>query len=293
MKKLLLVVNPVAGKGLGKLRLFSVADELTRHGYRVTVLPTSPNGDTEDIIAKEAKDYSTITAIGGDGTLNAVANGIMRSERDTPMGYIPLGSTNDFAASLGLTKNIRQACERIAENEPRAVDIGRFGDKYFVYVACTGLFAGVSYMTSQQMKNFFGHSAYLIKGLFELSENQKAKYTIELENETIGGDFLYAGVSNTLKLGGIFSLPKGEISFDDGYFELTLIKAPKNIIDGTALTNELINSRFDSHNFMRRKIRKAVIRCNTARGWSIDGENGGEKSEAVIEVKEKSLRLIY
>ena len=293
MKNLLLIINPVAGKGLGKSRLFKAVDIFTDHGYRVTVLPTAPNGKTEKAIIEEAKNYDLAVAIGGDGTLNTVASGIMKSKTDLPLGYIPLGSTNDFGSSLGLSKNINDACAHIAKNEPKPLDIGQFGDKYFVYIACTGLFAAASYMTSQQMKNAFGHGAYLVKGFLELSEIQKARYTIELENETIGGNFLYTGVSNTLRIGGIVKMKKKEVEFDDGLFELSLIKTPTNIKDGTALTGDLLYSNLDTHNFLRRKIKKAIIRCDNPRGWSIDGENGGEVKEAAVEVIKHGLRFIY
>ncbi len=292
-KKLLLAVNPVSGKGQGKSKLFETVDCFTKFGYRVTVLPTAPNRETEDIIAKEAGEYDLITAIGGDGTLNMAANGILRSGIDVPLGYIPLGSTNDFAASLGLTKKISEASKRIAEGEAKYIDIGQFGDRYFVYIACTGLFAGASYMTSQQLKNIMGPGAYLFKGITDLVETKKVRYKVELDNETIGGDFLLASFSNTLRAGGMFTLPKNEVSFDDGMFEVTMVKAPKNIKEATVMTNDMINSKLRSEYIIRRKAKKATVIFDSPRGWSLDGENGGEFKEADIAVKHRALRLIY
>ena len=198
MKNLLLIINPVAGKGLGKSRLFKAVDIFTDHGYRVTVLPTAPNGKTEKAIIEEAKNYDLAVAIGGDGTLNTVASGIMKSKTDLPLGYIPLGSTNDFGSSLGLSKNIDDACAHIAKNEPKPLDIGRFGDKYFVYIACTGLFAAASYMTSQQMKNAFGHGAYLVKGFLELSEIQTEQHYHQFYGSGIPADVFWFWHQNTL-----------------------------------------------------------------------------------------------
>lgn len=289
----MLAVNPVAGKGRGKSIVYKAVEIFSQHGYRVTVLPTEPDRRTETVIFSEAHNYDRIVAIGGDGTLNNVASGIMKSGSDVALGYIPLGSTNDFAASLKLPKDVNIACEHIAELEPKPLDVGVFGDRYFVYIVCTGMFAEASYMTSQQLKNTLGHSAYLIKGLYSLKETKKMHYTVETESETIDGEFLFASVSNTLRAGGVVWLPKGEVEFDDGFFELTMIKAPKRISEGTSLVNDLVYSRLDSENFLRRKVKYARVRVDSPSGWSLDGENGGEHSEAVIEIKEKALHFIY
>lgn len=292
MKKLLLIVNPVAGKGKGKAKLFEAIDTFTQNGFRVTVLPTEANG-TEEIIIEEAGKYDLLVAIGGDGTLNAVAGGIIKSGADVPMGYIPLGSTNDFGYSLGIPKSIPEACRRIANGRPRFIDIGRLDDKYFVYIACAGLFAGVSYMTSQQLKHALGHGAYFVKGLLELADLQVNTYKVELDDEIIEGDYLYVGVSNSLRAGGIFTLPKEAVDFDDGLFELTLIKNPTNLGDRIKLVNDIFSSNINGKQFIHKKIGKAVISCDSVKGWSVDGENGGEKNEVSFEVLKKRLKLIY
>ncbi len=292
-KRLLLIINPVAGKGRGKNAVFKAVEVFSRHGYRVTVLPTQPNGITEQALINEVGDYSLCVAVGGDGTLNAAVNGIIKSGYDIPLGYIPLGSTNDFAASLKLVKNISTACERIAVMPPKPIDIGRFGDRYFAYIACTGMFADASYMTSQQLKNTLGHSAYLLKGLYSLKDTRKTFYKVVTESETIEGEFLFCSVSNTLRAGGVIWLPKGEVSFDDGEFELTMLKAPTTIAEGSAMVNDLLYSRLETNTFLRRKVRRAEITVQQPAGWSLDGENGGEHSTVNIGIIEKGLRLVY
>ncbi len=292
MKKLLLIVNPVAGKGRGKTKLFEATDIFTKNGYRVTVLPTIPN-KTEKTIIDEADNFDLAVAIGGDGTLNTVASGIIKSESGIPMGYIPLGSTNDFGFSLGLTKNVANECERICERDPRFIDVGTLDGRYFVYIACAGLFAGASYMTSQQLKNAIGHSAYVLKGFLELTEFQRTNYRVEFDGETAEGDFLYVGISNTLRAGGIFNLPRDSVEFDDGMFELTLIKNPSKITDSIALTNDFFNSNLNSKYFIHKKIEKAIVFSDTPKGWSLDGENGGERSKISFEVVKQKLKFIY
>lgn len=292
-KNLLLVLNPVAGKGKGKKICFETVELLTKHGYRVTVLPTEHGTKTEETIAKEAVNYEKIVAVGGDGTLNNVVNGLLKSQSDAPLGYIPLGSTNDFAYSLGLPKKITEACERIANDEPRFIDIGSFGDRNFVYIACTGMFAEASYMTSQQLKNTIGHSAYLLKGLFSLKDTKKMQYNVTADGAAFEGEFLFCAVSNTLRAGGVVSLPKSDVEFDDGFFELTMIKAPKKISDGTGMVSDLIHNHLDTDNFVRCRARNFKIEVEQESGWSLDGENGGNHNSVSIEIKEKALRFIY
>ena len=293
MKKLLLIINPVAGKGKAKKYLFDATNIFSAHGYSVTVMPTTPDGNTEAEIIARAKDFDLAVAIGGDGTLNAVASGIVKSGTNLPMGYIPLGSTNDFGLSLGLSSNVKEACTKIATTEPKTIDVGTINGRHFVYVACTGIFTGASYSTSQKMKHIFGHAAYVLKGACDLCRPQKAHYVIETDDGDFEGDFLYAGVSNTVRLAGIFSLERSNVVFNDGIFELTMIKAPTGPLNGAALLGNIITSRIHTHRFVRKKIKKAVIRCNKEKGWSVDGENGGKVLETVIEVKEKALRFIY
>lgn len=290
---LLLVLNPVAGKGKGKALLFKTVELLTNHGFRVTVLPTVSGGKTERTIAEECKNYGTVVAIGGDGTLNNVINGIMQSGIDVPLGYIPLGSTNDFGKSLNLPKDIVNACEAIATKEPKYIDIGLFGDRYFVYIACSGMFADASFKTSQRMKNTLGHSAYILKGATSLTHMHKMKLSVDCDGENLDGDYILAGVSSTYSVGGVFKYPKDDVLFDDGYFELTMIKAPKGIGEAASLINSLMHGRLDSPLFVKRKAKRASFLCDTKNEWSLDGENGGEINNAVIEIKEKALRFIY
>ena len=292
MKKLLLIINPVAGKGRGKSRLFEATDIFTKNGYRVTVMPTE-YGKTEAMVAEEAVNYDMVVAIGGDGTLNSVASGIIKSGHDAPLGYIPMGSTNDVGYSLGLTKSIPEACKKIITTEPKFMDVGRIGDDYFVYIACAGMLTDVSYATSQQLKNALGHGAYVIKGILELTDLQKSIYRVDLDGETIEGDFLYAGISNTLRAGGFFTLSKDSVSFDDGMFELTLIKNPDRIADRVVLANDILNSNVGGKHFIHRKVSRATVYCEEPKVWSFDGENGGERSEFEFEVLKKRLKFIY
>ena len=291
-KQILLLLNPVAGKGKGKERLFEIIDRLYSHGYQVTAIPTDIDGKANLILQNEWHNYSKLVCVGGDGTLSGAVNAYIAGNCEIPMGYIPLGSTNDFAATLGISKKLLDACDRIAESEPKFIDVGKFNDRYFSYIACTGLLTEVSYMTSQQLKNMLGHNAYLLKGVFALKNAKKIRYTVKTDSETIEGDYLFASVSNTEKAGGVFKFPKGEIQLDDGYFELTLLKAPNGIYEMTTLINDLINGKVKGSSFVKRKVRHATIEINQPRGWSLDGENGGMTQSANISVVENKLLFL-
>ena len=292
-KRLLLILNPVAGKGKGKSILFKTVELFTKHGYRVTVLPTEAGGKTERTVCEECKNYDLLVAVGGDGTLNNVVNGIMQSGCDVPLGYIPLGSTNDFAASLGLPKELERACEAIATKEPRFIDIGSFGERCFVYIACTGMFAETSYMTSQKLKNRLGHSAYLIKGAWSLRKAHRLHFAIDCDGERIEDDFLITSISSTLSAGGVFKLPKDEVVFDDGMFELTLLKKPRTPRAFFSMLSSIIHGNLKADVFVTRKAQSIKVRCDSETGWSLDGENGGRTTDASIVIKKRALRFIY
>lgn len=293
-KKLLLVLNPVSGLGKGKKILFDTVNRFTLHGYAVTVLPTLPDRrETAKGIAALAVSHDKVVAVGGDGTLNIVVGALLEAGIDVPLGYIPLGSTNDFAASLALPKDVTECIDRIAEYAPKNIDVGRFCGEYFVYIACTGLFTEASYMTSQQLKNTLGPSAYVWNAIAKLKDTKSMKYTVNADGEIIKGDFLFVSVSNTLRAGGVIKIPKKDIRFDDGLFELTLVKTPEKLYGLTSLINDLIKSDLDSDCFIRRKVSSATITLETASGWSLDGENGGMARCAEVEVLKKAIRLIY
>lgn len=292
--RLLLVLNPVSGKGKGKKILFDIVNRFTLHGYVVTVIPTSAKrSDSEKSIKIASQNCDIIVAVGGDGTLNLVASAMMRHSINLPLGYIPLGSTNDFAGSLNLPKSHLDCCDLIAEREPKSIDIARFCDDYFVYIAGTGLFTEASYMTSQQLKNTLGPSAYVWNAISSLKDTKSLKYKIDADGEIIEGDFIFVSVSNTLRAGGVIRIPKKDIEFDDGLFELTLIKTPERLTDLSNLINDLIKSDLDTDCFLRRHIRRAKIELEAAVSWSLDGENGGMAQIADIEVVNKAIRFIY
>ena len=231
MKKVLFVMNPYAGTRKGSRFLADILTRFNRADYDVTAYMTAGPGDGGEVVAKRAKDFDLVVCCGGDGTFNETVSGILRSGAQTPIGYIPAGSTNDFANSLGIPGDCLQAADRIVNGQPVAYDVGIFGDRYFSYVASFGAFTKTSYATPQNIKNALGHTAYILSGITELSQIHPEHIVMELDDETVEGDFLFGAVCNSTSVGGILTLDPKQVDMQDGKFEVLLVRAPQSLVE--------------------------------------------------------------
>ena len=291
-KKMVLIYNPVAGKATVPGKLSFIIESFSSAGFEVTVHPIQPGSGAEEVLAARGGAYDLVVCCGGDGTLNHTVNGLMQMERPPVFGYLPSGSTNDFARSLGLPQKIEDGCADIVEGSPFFYDIGAFNDRYFNYVAAFGAFTDVSYLTAQNDKNALGHLAYLIEGVKRLPIGQHFPAKVECGSESWVGDYLYVAVSNSTSVGGIQLGRPEKVRLDDGKFEVLLIKAPANVAETSAIAGKLLTREFDG-DFVR-LIRTDSIRFtfteNTA--WTLDGEFGGEVREADIRVCPRALGIL-
>ena len=219
-KKMLFIYNPKAGKERIKSRLSDIIDILVKGGNEVTVYPTQYAGDAVRAAQEKARRYDCVVAGGGDGTLDEVVTGILRSGKIVPVGYIPAGSTNDFAKSLGLPKNMLQAARTVTEGKLFPCDIGSFNEDTFVYIAAFGLFTEVSYETKQQFKNVLGHMAYLLEGMKRLPSVRSCRMRVLAEEMEVEGDFIFGMVTNSRSVGGFRNMIGKKVVFDDGLFEV-------------------------------------------------------------------------
>lgn len=202
-KKLLFIFNPHSGKGLIKNKLLEIVDIMVKADYEVTIYPTQSKGDAQNHVREEAKNYDLIVCSGGDGTLDEAVSGMMESEEKTLLGYIPAGSTNDFANSLRIPKSMLKAANVAVKGRRFPVDIGYFNGDSFVYVAAFGLFTAVSYQTSQQLKNVLGHAAYILEGMKQLLDIPVYKMRVEYDDEVLEDEFIYGMITNSISVGGI------------------------------------------------------------------------------------------
>lgn len=294
MKEMLFILNPAAGKTHIKNRLFDVINAFSEADYRVTVFPTRQPNDGRSIVISEGSDYDLIVCAGGDGTLDDVVTGFMLSKCDKPLGYIPAGSTNDFARSLGIPLEPMAAVTNITSGHPFPIDVGSFNKyDYFIYVAAFGAFTEISYSTDQQVKNMFGHAAYIMKGIRSLNNVTTYQATIRYDDVEITDNFIYAMITNSLSVGGMRNVVLADdVKFDDGIFECLLIKTPTNPIELQAIINSLLISEVNEKYMYCFKASRLEITSEEDIPWVMDGEFGGEHKEVVIENHQKAIQII-
>ena len=271
LKKLMLIINPVAGKKKIKNYLLDVIQIFGRGGFITTTFVTARRGEATEFV-KLAKDYNLIVCAGGDGTLNEVICGVMKYNADVPIGYIPCGSTNDFAASMGISLDIRKCAESIVTGGPLPLDIGKFNEKYFTYVASFGAFTAASYSASQDVKNFWGHAAYIFEGIKDLQSIKPYHVKVVADGKTYEDDYVFGAIANSRSFGGIVKLKEELVSLNDGLFEVLLIKMPKNIVDLNTIINSLTQSKFDNKCFDFFKASNLEVVPESTIAWSLDGE---------------------
>ncbi len=282
MKKMLFVYNPRSGKGLIRNHLSAILELFSANDFEITVYPTKKGLDASDIIKRCAGDYDEVVCSGGDGTLDEVVSGLMRSGVRRTIGYIPAGSTNDFGNSLGIPKQMEQAAQLIVKGEPFACDIGKFNDEYFVYVAAFGFLTDVSYQTNQELKNMLGHTAYLLEGMKRVGSWKSYFLRIESEEFTDEGEFMYGMVSNSTSVAGIRGLTGKNVELNDGLFEVMLVRTPQNLADWPEVITAILMKDEASKNVVRFKTKHLRITSEIPVAWTRDGENGGEHTQAEL-----------
>ena len=292
MKKALFIYNPNAGKGLLKPKLSDIIDIIVKAGYEVVVYPTQKYKDAYYKVKTFTEEYDRVICSGGDGTLDEVVTGMMKREKKIPVGYIPTGTTNDFASSLHIPKNLLQAASTAAEGREFPCDIGRFNGDVFVYIAAFGLFTDVSYETKQEMKNVLGHLAYVLEGAKRLFNIPSYKVKVTHDDEVIEDEFVYGMVTNSRSVGGFRNLIGKQVGFDDGVFEVTLIKTPKNPIELQEIIAALMIEQMDSKYMYTFKSGRIMFESIEEIPWTLDGEFCGEHDEVVVENLNKELQIM-
>ena len=283
MKKLLFVFNPFSGKAQIKNHLFEIVDTMVKAGYEVTVYPTQSVGDGKEKILKDAAKYELVVCSGGDGTLDEAVTGIIACGERIPLGYIPAGSTNDFATSLGIPKDMVEAAAAAVNGKAFACDIGSFNGDHFIYVAAFGLFTQVSYKTSQEWKNVLGHAAYILEGIKSLHEIPTFSMQVSFDDCCIQDEFIYGMITNSTSVGGFKGMTGNDVKLDDGVFEVTLIKKPKNPIELNEIIASLVNLVDDTNMIYSFKTSSVKFTAKNDIPWTLDGEYGGDHS--IVEIK--------
>ncbi|MCR4797030.1 MAG: YegS/Rv2252/BmrU family lipid kinase [Lachnospiraceae bacterium] len=291
-RKLLFVYNPLSGKGMIKQYLSDIVDILIKADFEVTIYATQSVGDAIRKCREDAERYDRIVCSGGDGTLDEVVTGLMQSGRKIPVGYIPAGSTNDFGSSLGIDKEMLGAAHIAAGEHSFLCDLGSFSDNYFVYVAAFGIFTEVSYATDQKMKNMLGHAAYILEGAKQLRDIPSYRMLVEYDGNIFYDEFIFGMVTNSLSVGGFKGIISGEIGLNDGVFEVTLIRTPRNPVEFNEILGFLTGIIKDTELVYSFQTRQIKLTSSDKVPWTLDGEFGGKMDSVIIKNLRESVEIM-
>ena len=294
MKKLLFIFNPTAGKGAIRSKLAGVLDEFTKAGYLVTAYPTQSKGDAARAAAELGTGFDRVVCCGGDGTLSETISGLLTLDAPPTLGYVPAGSTNDFARNLHLPKDVVAAARTTLTGPVRKCDVGSFNQRNFIYVAAFGAFTDVAYDTPQNFKNAFGHLAYLLEGVTRLGSIKNHSLKLTYDDGELEGDFFYGMVSNTVSVGGFKGVPADEVILDDGLFEVVLVKPPKNLAGIQSILLALTQQKtVDGGAVITFHTSRLRVECQENLPWTLDGEYGGDPQTVEIENRKQAIDLIW
>lgn len=296
MKHIFLIVNPSAGMGAARERLYDILTAFAEEDCVTTVCPLLPEkGITSDALLREVDDSrDIIVCFGGDGTLSRTIDSYVRLGLTRPIGYLPAGSTNDFARSLGIPGEATRGARAIARGKVFRYDLGVFNDRFFNYVAAFGAFTKVSYETNQAFKNVLGYAAYLLSALFTVGEalNVRCPMAIEHDGGREEGSFIFGAVSNSTSVAG-FRVPfEKEARMDDGLFEVILIRSPETFGDFTAIMGCLATGNLSSPFIQVFQTDELLIHSGNSTAWTLDGEYGGSPETIRISMLQRRIPLI-
>lgn len=292
-KRLLLLVNPRSGTAKMKSELLPVVCIFSDAGYEVTVYTTKKQGDATSYISTiEQEKYERIVVCGGDGTLNEVITGMMRSGLKCTLGYIPAGTLNEWSSGLHISRNIQQAARDILDGEEHNLDIGMFGDKYFSYTASFGAFTSASYSVPQDVKNVLGQAAYLFEGIKNLGNIKPIPLCLEANGRKIEGNFLFGAISNSLSLGGVVKFKESVVTLNDGLFEILLVHNPGNIVQFQSIVDGVLRQDFDRDGIEFLHAKEVKLSKASDIDWTLDGEFSPGAEEILVKNIPNAIRLI-
>lgn len=292
MKEMLFILNPKAGMRKANKLLADILHIFNRAGFAVQVHITAGPKDATFAVKTFARHKNLVVCCGGDGTFNETVTGLMEADLETPIGYIPAGSTNDFATSLGLPTDPLAAAEQIVKGSPERFDVGSFGERYFSYVASFGAFSRASYNTPQNVKNALGHTAYLLEGIGELSQIRKTHMRLQLDGEELEDDYIFGAVCNSTSIGGILTIDPNQVDMGDGMFEVLLVRAPRDLSEITECILAVQKQQYNCRMMTFRSVKSVKIFADQDINWTLDGEKAPGAKEITVANLHHAIQLI-
>jgi len=288
---MMLLINPHSGRGLSKTALGTIVSKLCDADYSVTVY-FSHDQTSEQIAYDHAIEHDLVVCVGGDGTLSGVISGLLEAKISIPVGYIPAGTANDVAHTLALSRDPSLAARKILKGTPKAIDIGKFHDRYFTYIAAFGAFTGVPYLTPQSAKRSLGHLAYVLGGLADVATIKPRRTIVEYDGKTIEGDFIFGGVTNSTSVAGFIKINADRVNLADGLFEIILVKQPVVLTDFLDIISSLTVQTYDGDNVHMLHASSVKFTFEEEIAWTIDGENGGRHKTVEITNCHKAIEIV-
>lgn len=293
LKNMLLIANPLSGRGKIRGELLRVVEIFSAADYNVTVYPTKSRGDATQKVATLTKgQYDIIVVCGGDGTLNEVITGLMKAGLKTVLGYIPSGTLNEWSTGLGIAKNIAKAARDIVDGSEITLDIGKFDDRYFSYTASFGAFTSASYSAPQDVKNVLGQAAYFFEGIKSLGNIKPIHMKFKTDEKEIEGDFLFGAISNSMSVGGIVKFDDSVVKLNDGYFEVLLIRNPDNILKLQPLIDGILRQELNREGMEFFHTKSITVEAPGGLSWTLDGEYAEGKEKFIIDNIHNGITLI-
>ena len=294
-QRVLLMVNPMAGRQKIRNELLYVVDTLTKAGYETIIYTTQGKDATRDLLAEKDSQFDRVICCGGDGTFNEILSATMHWDKRPILGYIPAGTTNDFAAGLKLPSDIREAAVNIVRGTPHTVDAGLFNTSYFSYVASFGAFTETPYSTPQNFKNALGHLAYILEGIKEIPAFTSYTVCVEADGQIYKDSYIFGAVSNARSVGGILKISDSLVDLNDGVFEVMMIKMPKTLMDLSAIVTSLTSLnplKYDPSMFLFLQTKELKITFEQEMVWSLDGERVSGGKEARIACIKDAFKIL-
>ena len=293
LKKVFVIINPNAGTRQARRFLPEIISVFNRAGYLCSVFVTEKRGDAVDFARAHAGRADLVVACGGDGTLNEVITGLQLGGHKTPLGYIPCGSTNDFASGLGISTAPLMACNAIVSGQPRSLDVGLFTpDRYFSYTASFGAFTSVSWSTPQNVKNVLGHVAYILEGIRSLADIRPIHMRITADGSVYEEDYIFGAICNSTSLGGVLKLEDSEVHMSDGRFEALLIPFPADLLVLNRILTALRTRYYDDESLRFLRASSFVFEGGPDVTWTLDGEAAEGSARVEIKNIRDAIRLI-
>lgn len=291
-KKLALILNPAAGKGRAEKTLPELVSLFSAAGYHVSVHLTEKAGDATRLATRYGEQADLLVCCGGDGTLNETVNGVMALHNRPPVGYIPAGTTNDFAISMNIPKDMLTAAGFIINGHPVKLDVGKLNNRFFAYIASFGAFTSISHITPQNAKNSIGWLAYILEGIRDVSNIRSYRVRIEAAGQTYEDDFIFGAISNSLSIGGLFKIDSKLVDLSDGQFEVILVKNPRNAIEWGNVIAALQKQDYDNDLMYFFHASEIVARASDSMPWTLDGEYAPSQAVDAISNIRQAIEII-